>query len=198
MITPKVAVLFLLAVLCSGTGCKKSVDGRALIDEYLKAHGTRNIQKLLEMHTEDSEFVFPDGLTIRGKQALRKLFQWDSVLQSHLTMGEIRQNGDTLLIDSVSEANLFFKALGVERVQYQPGTRFVLRKGRIAGTYLVPITAENLSRLQKNFQTFMEWLNATNPQIVERLLPGGKFVHDAASAQQWLKMLDEWQQSLQE
>ena len=190
-------ILILSAAWWGEIGCAKKLDPVEFVQRYVKLHRSHDIDGLLALHTDDTEFLMPGQPPIRGKEALRDLLEWDAVLESELTMSDISIDGDTILINTVIERNKFFQSMGVTDVRYQPGTRFVLRNERIVGTYPAAISEESLNKGRKEYQNLIQWLSTNRPNTLERLMPNGKFRYDAASARLWLKVLEEWKQSKQ-
>ncbi len=188
--------LVLIGVLTC-TGCSNRTDANAFMNHYVNLHRAGDVQGLLSLHTADAEFVLSGKDTLRGLKELGDLFEADAVFQSRLTMAGIHAKGDTIFIDSITEKNKWFEAFGVKEVHYGPGTRIVLRNGLIKGTYPGPFDREIQERLRKRFQIFLGWVGENHPDVMQQLMPGGKFLHNAASARLWLKILSEWQASQQ-
>jgi len=186
-----IVVLILIASFCN-YGCGKKFEADRFAQKYVELHRSHNVDGLLALHTNDAEFIIPGQRPVRGKNALKDLFEWDAVLGSQLTMSDISMNGDTILINSITERNKFFLFLGIPEVRYQPGTRFVLRNGLIAGTYPSALTEESLKKGVEKYERLIQWLSANRPDTLERLMPGGKLTYNGANAKMWLEMFDEW------
>ena len=177
----------------SWTGCSKQPDPAAFVQRYVDLHRAGNVAGLLAIHTPDSEFLLPDREEpIRGKSALRDLFEYDAVLGSELVMTGVRTHGDTIFIDSVSEQNRFFRALGIDEVRYKPGTKFVLKNGLIAGTYPAPMDDETRERVGERVQTLLRWIKENRPRVLEQLQPGGMARYDAKAARILLETVKDW------
>ena len=173
-------------------GCTSRFDPDAFVQRYVALHRSGDIDGLLALHTKDAEFIIPGQNPIRGRKALRDLLEWDRVLQSELDMDSIRMNGDTIVIDVVTETSKWFRAIGVSKARYGPGTRFVLRHGRIVGIYPASFDDETRDRVIRQFGRLAEWLTRNRPEVLDQLLPEGKFQYNAASARLWLTVLEEW------
>jgi hypothetical protein len=182
-------------ILCFA-GCTSGLDPDDFIQRYTELHRSGDIDGLLALHTDDSEFQLPGGgEIIRGKEALRNLFEWDAVLGSDLDMRGISIVGDTIIVDTVFERSKFFQALGMSYVRYEPGTRIVLRNGLIVGTYPAKVSEESQARGSAKYEDLMKWMSINRSEDMERLMPGGKFRHDAENARLWLEILYEWKRS---
>jgi ketosteroid isomerase-like protein len=178
-------------------GCTSHMDPTAFVQRYVALHQSGDVDGLLALHTEDSEFIIPGQDPVRGHAALRGLFSWDVVLGTELIMEDIHLDGDTVVIDTIVERNKWFEAIGVSETRYKPGTRLVLRDGRIAGTYLSGFDERTHSRVVEGFGRLIQWLSANRPEAQNRLLPNGMFRYDAESAHLWLTVMEEWQRSEQ-
>jgi SnoaL-like protein len=181
-------------VLALGS-CARGLDPGALVEHYVELHRSGDIDELLALHSDDAEFLIPGQEPIRRIAALRNLFEWDAVLKSELFMDSISAEGDTIVVDSVIERNKWFQAIGLSEARFQPGTRMVLKDGRIVGTYPAAFDAETQKRVAAGFERIVRWLRQYRPEALERLLPGGKFKYDAASAKLWLEVFEEWKSS---
>ncbi|RMG68240.1 MAG: nuclear transport factor 2 family protein [Calditrichaeota bacterium] len=185
-----------LAVLSCLTGillnCHRSLPPDRFMARYLALHRTHQIEALLDLHTADTRFFLPGQTPIVGREALRALLEWDRELDSRLWMGGIHQKGDTIVVDAIVEKNAFFQALGVDSVRYRPGTRFVLRGGKIALTAVAPLDEASRNAGLPAFLVFKSWLAQHFPDTLQHLLPGGRFRYNAQSARLWLKMLKRW------
>ena len=179
-------------------GCSTRLDPTALVQRYAELHGSGDVDQLLALHAADAEFVIPGQEAVRGSAALRDLFEWDAVLGSRLVMDGITAHGDTVMIGSVVERNRWFQAIGIAEARFKPGTRLVLRNGRIVGTYPAAFDDQTQVRLTEQFQRVVAWLSAERPGALEELLPGGKFRYAAESARLWLEILEEWNRAKRE
>lgn len=179
------------SILCC-IGCIERSTPGAFIERYVALHRSGDVEGLLALHAADAEFLIPGQQPVRGTEALRALFEWDAVLGSQLIMEGISADGDTILIESIVERNKWFQAIGLAEARHKPGTRIVLREGRILGIYPAAFDDGTQSRVIEQLDRVVGWLSANRPDTLERLLPGGKFRYDAASAGLWLEVLEEW------
>jgi len=177
--------------LLAYAGCTRRQDPATFVEHYVQLHRSGDIAGLLALHTADAEFVIVGQEPVRGTAALRDLFEWDAVLGSELVMSAIHSDGDTIVVDSVTERNRWFQAIGLAEVRHRPGTRIVLRDGRILGTYPAAFDDETQKRLIERFELLIHWLVENRPETMDQLMPGGKFRYDAASARLWLDVLAE-------
>ncbi|KPJ82563.1 MAG: hypothetical protein AMJ58_00835 [Gammaproteobacteria bacterium SG8_30] len=95
-------------------------------------------------------------------------------------------------IASAVEHNRLLRALGVEEVRYRPGTRFKLRGQLIQGIYVPGLDEPSRQAVDAALGPVIAWLQEIDPATLERLMPGGEFRYDAASAARWLEVVAAW------
>lgn len=176
-------------------GCLRQDGAREVLQRYAGFRSARDMHGLLALHAEDTEFIPPGQNPIRGKDFLRRLYEWDFALQPELTMQGIQATRDVLTVDSLVERNMWFAALGIREVRLRPGTRFVLRGGLIAGIYPAAFSEVSERELEEKLPLLVSWLSRTRPNVKELLLPGGKFRYDRERAMLWLTILPDWDRS---
>ena len=67
---------------------------RGRVAEYVSAYEARDIDRLMELFADDAEVTLAPG-TFRGKQAIRKVFEWDAKLSP---TASVRDRGVGLLV----------------------------------------------------------------------------------------------------
>lgn len=192
------AMLGLLLIVLGAwvpAGQAPSIAAAAFVDRYVALHAAGDVDGLLALHHEDAEFVIPGQDPVRGTAALRDLMEWDVALGSVVEMADVRLDGDAVVVDTIVERNRWFELLGVPEVRYRPGTRIVLRDRRIAGVHVSGFDADTQARVMDGFARMHAWLSEHRPADRDRLLPGGRFRYDAASARLWLEVLAAWRRA---
>lgn len=171
------------------------VSGRSRIDvveEYLDRVNAHDPTAALALHASNPEFAIPDQDVIRGRDATFALLQWDSVLGTRLDMSGFTELGDTVFVERGSEQNRFFRGLGLERVEYQAGIKFVFAGDRIAGIYPTGFTEPTMENFMPRMQAFMAWASEYRKNDLEQLLADGRFVYTPEAALRWLDLLAAW------
>ncbi|MBW2254416.1 MAG: nuclear transport factor 2 family protein [Deltaproteobacteria bacterium] len=159
---------------------------------YLEAHNAGRTEEMLAFYTEDAVFAIPTVGELRGTEQLRDLVAWDVANHGQLNSEGYAVSGDQLTIEQVTESNDWFRAIGVETIHYQPGTRIVFREGRLAEVRPTPFTEESTKAVEAAFGPFMAWASAHPDKPLEALLPGGKFDYSKQSAERWKTWFGTW------
>ncbi len=172
--------------------CGPSQSRIEVVEEYLTRLNGHNPSAVLDLHTAQPEFAIPGQDVFRGREAMRALLQWDSVLGTRLDMSGFTERGDTVFIKEGSEQNRWFAGLGLARVEYRPGTMFVFDGHRIAGVYPTGFTERTTEEFMPLMQAFMAWASEHRSDDIEQVLPDGRFVYTPVAAHQWLDLLAAW------
>lgn len=88
--------------------------------QHFEKHNQHDLTGTLPFYTDDAGSEMPGWPPLHGKNALRDQFGFDSVLHSEMIVGGIRVHGDTVVIDSISERNDFFRLLGISEIHFCP------------------------------------------------------------------------------
>jgi len=161
-------------------------------EAYLEAHNAGLADDMLALYTEDAVFAIPTVGELRGTEQLRDLVAWDVANHGQLHCEGYAVSGDQLTIEQVTESNDWFRAIGVETVHYQPGTRVVFREGLLAEVRPAPFTEESAKAVEAAFGPFMAWASTHPDKPLESLLPGGKFAYSKQSAERWQAWFGTW------
>jgi len=173
--------------------CEPTLERRVF--EYERQVNAGRVESVLALFA-DSATVQTKGMPLlAGKDALRGMAEWDSVLHTRLTFYDMVTTGDTVLANVV-ESNDWLAALGIEEI-FHPTTRVVFRENVI-----IRIESEtdsiDASALRHSLDEVLEWALLERPGAVRTLVPEAGFEYSAESAQQWLQLLGEWKNAAAE
>jgi len=189
----KVRPLRVVCVLVlAGLACSDAQRLDQLTRQYFEQHNRHDLSSELAFYAEDAVFEMPGWPPLRGKDALRDQFAFDSVLNSEIIVGGIRVLGDTVFIDSLTERNDFFRLLGISEVRYLPGTRLIFDGGQIEKVQSAQIRPEDMQATSENIEQVLEWLRVPHPELSSEIESGALFQYNAETANRWLQLLREW------
>lgn len=182
----------IVALLIAGCTSESEEARRAEVFRgYIEAVNANDVGATLSYHTPDAEFLIPGQSPIVGTEAMRALLQWDSVMGSQLRFDVGQWLGDTLVAGPGSERSAWFRGIGLDSLQYAPGTRFVFDGDRIRGVYPSSLSAESTEEFEVAMGAFFTWAQAHAPEV-EELAPGGQFTYDRRNAERWLEVLERY------
>ena len=181
--------------LYSQLGLPPPADGLGLLDRYLAAYLAGDVDALLRLHTGDAMFTVDGEPGRQGWESLRDLYEWSAALGGQLEFTHVDVDGDLVRIASVVERNRLLRELGIEEAHYRPGTRFKLRGQLVQGIYLLGLDESSRQAVDAALEPLIAWLQRSDPATLERLMPGGEFRYDAASAARWLEVVAAWREA---
>lgn len=181
--------------LYSQLGLPPPADGLGVLDRYLAAYLAGDVDALLRLHTGDAMFTVQDEPGRQGWESLRDLYEWNAALGGQLEFTQVDVDGDLIRIASVAERNRLLRELGIEEVHHRPGTRFKLRGQLVQGIYLPGLEESSRQALDAALEPVIAWLRQNDRATLGRLMPGGEFRYDAASAAHWLEVVAAWREA---
>ncbi len=181
--------IFLLLVLWSCS--PKPLD---LVVEYQHAYNSHDLGQLLPLLAEDATFELAGTFGLKGKDDVRRAAEYDFALHIHMTIDRVAPKGDTVFCELI-EMNDWLEAAGIEEAYYS--AKFVFRKGLITHIAGDP-TPETQKAFSQVLDPLMEWASRERPEQLAEMMPEGKFIYDAQSAQKSLALLQEWQEATEE
>ena len=179
------ALFLVVIILCCSTDHVKQVR------TFEKALNSHHIENYLTLFTNDISFRM-GGLSGEGKEELRKIAEWDSVLNSDFSFTDIRIVRDTAIC-KCNEVNELINLMGIEIGTWDP-VKIVFNYGLIQ--YMsFEMTPECYQADQEAWRSLLNWAEKEQSQQLSELRPEGKFVVNATSAKGWLALFREWREA---
>lgn len=159
------------------------------IRAYETTYNAHDVEKLMSFYADDIEFEIVGVWVRRGKEAIRELAEWDKATNLQMTISGIVVSGDTVTFRLV-EKNDWWTLAGIGDVHYQPCV-MVFRDGLIS-KLRATMTQEGFDRYAKQWPLIIGWAREHRGEVLNELLPGGKFIYGAEPAKKWLDLLRAW------
>ena len=176
-----------LICICS---CSLSNSPEEIVLGYKDALNTHNVDSLLSFYSIDIVFSIPDlKMYLSGKDALRGVAEYDSVLNTIMTLSNVTVSNDTVFC-SIRETNDWMNISGISSAFY-PKSMFVVRENKIR--YIEADMADSsLNNFAKILNSFFPWAKETYPNALDSLMPGGEFQFSSESASLYRELLKKW------
>lgn len=189
-----IGLLSLLAVILTTTGCESPIDQKQIVIQYKDALNSHSIDSLMNFYSDDITFTIPKvDMYLTGKEALRGVAAYDSVLNTNLQIGDVRQAGDTVFC-TFRETNDWMAAAGISSAYY-PHVLFIVEERKIKF-----IEADMADSSAQNFKdvlgAFVPWAQREHPEEFARMTEGGKFQFNGKNGETMVRLLKEWRRSL--
>lgn len=170
-------------------------DLAARVNAYAQAYNSHDVEKIMSFYSDDIRFEAVGFFVKEGKEDVQNLTEYDAAVNIHMTISNIKVRGDTATFTLI-ESNDWFRLAGIEELIYEPN-RVVFQDGLIK-EIRAEITPESAKTVGKAWQTIMQWASRERSEALAELMPGGKFMYTAESAQKWLKLLKDWREATQQ
>ena len=179
-------IIFML-VSCSFTPSPETI-----VTDYSRVLSSHDVDSLMTYYSDDIVFDIPQmSMYLEGKNALRGVAEYDSVLGTIMTLGELSSFGDTVFC-SITEKNKWLTIAGIDSAYY-PKATFI-----ISNNHISVIQAELSDSTERQMRTvmssFIPWLNENFPHYVRLMMPDGKFIFNAKHGELILMLLSQWSQ----
>lgn len=177
-------------VLCS---CEPTLQRRVF--EYERQVNAGNVDRALALFADDATVRAQGMHSLTGKDALRGLAEWDSVVHTRLTFYDMVTEGDTVLASAV-ESNDWLAALGIEEI-FHPTTLVVFQNGLIT-RFESETDSSDARAMHQSLDAVLQWALQERPHVVRTLVSDAGFRYNSESAGRWLQLLREWRDAVGE
>lgn len=179
-ISKQTIILFFSLPFLLTTSCAPSLKQRVI--EYQEAHNRQDVEKLLELSTDDVRQEDSGGYRWIMQEAL-----WNS----RIFLTDIRVNGDIVTCKAKQQDD-WFKTAGIDAVYYE-SFQFTFEDGLIkdiSSTY----TQESAKEILDFKASFYKWVaEKLGPESVELVTKGVTI----ENADKWLTLLQEWREEIE-
>ena len=182
----KITFLMLLTVLIFFACAKK--DPALLLQQYETAYNSHNVDNIEDLLADSVIFKFDETMLIEGKDDIKNLIQYDSVLNAQLVFSNVQVSGDTAHL-TLTEKNDWLKMANVEEYPYGSGEIVFDNDGKIT-FFRVDEDKTSAKDFNKIFTSIVDWAQKDHKEEVDDLLETG---YNARNAERWLTLLKQWQ-----
>lgn len=170
--------------------CSFKPSPEKIVDDYVKAYNSHLVDRIMALYADSVSFEVPGfGISYKGKDAVRAIAEYDSVLNTIMTLSNITASADTVFC-SLSEYNNWVEAAEIPAAYY-PRTMFVVKDGKITRLY-AEIADSTLENFERVLDHFVFWGNEKYPDKMKKMAPEGDFVYNAENGIMVVEMLREW------
>jgi hypothetical protein len=145
----------------------------------------------MSLYDDDAVFEVVGQFSLAGKNQIRDITKYDSVLNVYMTISNIESRGDTTFCN-LTETNDWLKTAEVGKTYYT--VKFIFHKGLIKHLYAKakPETQKSFSQV---LSPLMNWATENKAEVLEEMMPEGRFIYNAENAKKSLALLRSWKES---
>jgi len=182
------SLLLLLVVVIAFCSPKSSpVD---LVRAYQSAYNSHDLERLLSLFAEDATFEVVGQFVFKGKQAVRRVAEYDFALNIHMNIIGPTIKGDTIFCGLI-ETNDWLKTAGIGEARY---TGWFVFEGGLIKLIEGKALPETDTAFSQVLNPLIEWASKERPEQLAQMMPEGKFVYNAENAKKSLALLRQWQE----
>ena len=162
-----------------------------VVTDYIYHHNNHNIQTELSNLSDNITFEAVDLWILEGKDKIKNLAEYDSTLNSDLKVYDCIVSKDTVKC-KVVEKNDWFRLLGIDSVEYDY-SYFIIKDGLII-KIMAKLSNSSIDLISSKLQSIIKWASVEQPELLNDLIPEGKFLYTKKSANKWLNIIELWLQ----
>ena len=166
-------------------------DPKAIILAYQEAHNNQDVDRALSLFAPNIRFEMA-GIWVReGLEQQRELEEWDAALSSKLVFDNFKKRGGRTECTAI-ETNAWLKMAGIGTVTYESvlfefdGDQIIRIRAKLA--------PKSEMAMDKAMNGVVRWALDHKLSKIEEIIPRGLFHYGKQQAEDWLVMLNDWQQ----
>jgi len=162
-----------------------------LTQNYPIVYNTHKVNDIVNLYADDAIFEVIGQFSFNGKDQIRDITKYDSVLNIKMSVSNIETVRDSVFCN-LSETNDWLQVAEIGEAHYF--VIFVFKDGLISkiSASAKPETAEAFNNV---LTPLMIWAKENKSDLFNEMIPGGKFIYNAENAMKTLNLLTEWKES---
>jgi hypothetical protein len=162
-----------------------------LAQNYPTVYNTHNVNDIVNLYADDAVFEVIGQFSLNGKDQIRDITKYDSVLNIKMFVSNIETVRDSVFCD-LAETNDWLQIAEIDEAHYS--VIFVFKDGCISkiSASAKPETAHAFNNV---LTPLMIWAKENRSDLLNEMMPEGKFIYNAENASKTLAMLTEWKES---
>ena len=188
-------VIVVMLIIFLVFGCGQSLSNEKIVENYRIALNSHNVDELMSIYSDDIRFEIPSmRMMFSGKDALRGIAEYDSALNTIMTLTNIRTSGDSVLCE-ITETNDWMNAAGMSSAYY-PQAVFIVDDGEISfiGAVISDSSAQNFRNV---LGSFMPFGFENYPETMIEMMPEGEFIFNGKNGASMIRLLHEWRAAME-
>jgi len=182
-------LLLILVIGLLNLSCSQNLT--QLTQNYPIVYNTHNVNDIVNLYADDAVFKVVGQFSLSGKDQIRDITKYDSVLNIKMSVSNIETVKDSVFCN-LSETNDWLQIAEIGEAHYS--VIFVFKDGLISkiSASAKPETAEAFNNV---LTPLLIWAKENKPDLLTEMMPEGKFIYNAENATKTLNLLTEWKES---
>ncbi|MEJ2049705.1 MAG: hypothetical protein P8Y60_07670 [Calditrichota bacterium] len=163
-----------------------------MVMKYFDAVNKHEPATELSLLSDNITYSELESFTLRGKDELRNLAEYNSTIHSKFVYSNLSEYEDTVTCQ-VTENNEWLAALGITSVTYDYA-KFVVRHKYIQDI-IMKMTDQSIDEISSKTEPLIDWASNNKPNVLNDIRPDGEFIYNKVTAEMWLKLVQEYNAS---
>jgi len=179
--------IFVLAILIFS--CSSNLT--QLTQNYPIVYNTHNVNDIVNLYADDAVFEVMGQFSLNGKDQIRDITKYDSVLNINMSVSNIETVRDSVFCN-LSETNDWLQIAEIGEAHYS--VIFIFKDGLIS-KIIASAKPETAKAFNNVLTPLMIWAKENRSDLITEMMPEGKFIYDAENAMKTLNLLTEWKEN---
>ena len=179
--------IFVLATLI--ISCSSNLT--QLTQNYPIVYNTHNVNDIVNLYADDAVFEVKGQFSLNGKDQIRDITKYDSVLNINMSVSNIETVRDSVFCN-LSETNDWLQIAEIGEAHYS--VIFIFKDGLIS-KIIASAKPETAKAFNNVLTPLMIWAKENRSDLITEMMPEGKFIYDAENAMKTLNLLTEWKEN---
>ncbi|MGQ9678302.1 MAG: hypothetical protein ACUVUD_03370 [bacterium] len=160
------------------------------MQSFVHRLGRESDSRLIKLFTKSAWLeVVGLGVVAQGRRELAEFLGYARVVNLKLLMSDLVLKGDTIVC-RLEESNDWLHLAGIESMLYE--ARFVIVGGKIDRVIVEPIEDILVMLMKGPLFSFSRWLKTEEADMIERLMPDGKFRFTPQNGCRLIELMCRW------
>ncbi len=161
-----------------------------VVRDFCRSFGRRQRFAVLNLFADSARFdITGVKVSFVGRDGIARLADYGAAVHSRLVPRDVDVSHDTVRC-RLDEENDWLGLLGVGHASYDG---WFLVSGTKIAEARVSLTPQSSDELGRRLAGFLVWLNAEDPEAIQRLFPGGRPAYDSRVVPELVGLLRKWQ-----
>lgn len=169
-----------------------SPSRKDMVIKYFDAVNKHESASELLLLSDNITYSVVESFTLRGKNELRNLAEYDSTMHSEFVYSNLTEAGDTVICQ-VTEKNDWLAALNITSITYDYA-KFVVRHKHIRDI-IMKMNDQSINKISSKTEPLIDWASNNKPDVLNDIMPGGEFIYNKVTAEMWLQLLQKYNAS---
>lgn len=168
------------------------IDLLNLVRAFQEAVNEHNVDKVMEMFTDNAQFELVGISKYSGKKEIRNVFDYDAGVNTQLKFIDCKSEGNKVNCKFI-ERNDRLSAIGIDELEYPVCT--ILFRDRLIENFSAEISPEMVQYNTEVWQKFMPWFSQNYPDEYSKMItPEGRFIYNRENGADVVPLLRKWRE----